>query len=150
MFSQTIEYALRATVAMAQAGDRPLTTAQIAARTKVPAGYLSKVLQTLNRARVIRAIRGLHGGYQLRTPAEELTILAVVNAVDPIKRIHTCPLGLPGHGEHLCPLHQRMDDALAHIEHALASTTLAELIAEPTTSLPLCPGLGAAAMLDKT
>ena len=40
----------------------------------------------------------------------EVTILDVVNAVDPIQRIKTCPLGLKTHGVRLCPLHRRMDD----------------------------------------
>src|SRR5690606_7946769 len=129
MFSQTAEYALRATVALAQQPDNPLTTAEIARITKVPAGYLSKVLQMLAREKIIRAIRGLHGGYQLLRPAEELTIFDVVNAVDPIKRIHSCPLGLAAHGAQLCPLHRRMDDAMAAIQEALSATTLAEVVA---------------------
>lgn len=74
MFSQTAEYALRATVALAQDPDQPLTTAELARRTKVPQGYLSKVLQMLTREGLVRAIRGLHGGYQLSRPAIQITI----------------------------------------------------------------------------
>jgi Rrf2 family transcriptional regulator, nitric oxide-sensitive transcriptional repressor len=70
---------------------------------------------------------------------EELTILEVVNAVEPIGRIRTCPLGLAAHGVHLCPLHRRLDNAMATVEEAFAATTLAEVLAEPTTSVPLCP-----------
>jgi Rrf2 family nitric oxide-sensitive transcriptional repressor len=40
---------------------------------------------------------------------------------------------------HLCPLHSRMDRALATVEEALGGTTLAEVLAEPTRSIPLCP-----------
>jgi DNA-binding IscR family transcriptional regulator len=68
-----------------------------------------------------------------------LTILEVVNAVEPVQRIRTCPLGLAAHGVHLCPLHSRLDAALATVEAALGSSTLAELLAEPTRSVPLCP-----------
>ena len=58
--------------------------------------------------------------------------------VDPIKRITTCPLDLAAHGVRLCPLHRRVDNALAAVEKAFRSTTLAELLAEPTSSKPLC------------
>jgi DNA-binding IscR family transcriptional regulator len=68
-----------------------------------------------------------------------MTILEVVNAVEPLQRIRTCPLGLAAHGVHLCPLHSRLDRALATVEAALGSTTLAEVLAEPTRSVPLCP-----------
>jgi Rrf2 family transcriptional regulator, nitric oxide-sensitive transcriptional repressor len=70
---------------------------------------------------------------------KDLTILEVVNAVEPIQRIRTCPLGLAAHGVRLCPLHRRLDNALAIVERAFASTTLAEVFAEPTKSIPLCP-----------
>jgi DNA-binding IscR family transcriptional regulator len=75
----------------------------------------------------------------LSKSAEEMTILEVVQAVEPIQRIRTCPLGLAAHGVHLCPLHSRMDAALATVEEALGSSTLAEVLAEPTKSIPLCP-----------
>jgi DNA-binding IscR family transcriptional regulator len=67
-----------------------------------------------------------------------ITILDVVNAVDPINRIKTCPLGLVGHGVRLCPLHRRLDNALAQVENAFRKTTLAEVLAEPSASVPLC------------
>ena len=62
----------------------------------------------------------------------------MVNAVEPIQRIKTCPLGLAAHGVRLCPLHRRLDDALAPVEEAFGETTLAEVLAEPTESVPLC------------
>jgi DNA-binding IscR family transcriptional regulator len=69
---------------------------------------------------------------------DELTILDVVNAVDPIQRIRSCPLGLESHGVRLCPLHRRLDNALAMMEKAFRQTTLAEVLAEPSQSTPLC------------
>lgn len=69
---------------------------------------------------------------------KDLTILEVVNAVEPIQRIKTCPLGLTSHGIHLCPLHRRLDNALAMVEKAFGGTTLAEVLGEPTSSPPLC------------
>ena len=138
MFSQTVEYALRAMVYLASSGPEPQATGTIATATKVPQAYLVKVLQSLNRAGLVQSQRGVGGGVSLARPPEELTILEVVNAVDPIKRLATCPLGLPSHGANLCPLHRRMDNALAMVEGAFRSTTLAEVLAEPTQSRPLC------------
>ncbi len=138
MISQTAEYALRAIVWLAAHGTEPQTTVQIAKATRVPAGYLSKVLQSLGRARLVSSQRGLYGGFTLARPAGEIHVLEVVNAVDPIQRIRTCPLGLKSHGKKLCALHQRLDDAIAHIENAFSESTIADLLAEPLTSSPLC------------
>ena len=138
-FSQRVEYALRAVVYLANEAPAGVTTEQIAAATRVEhQAYLSKVLQALRRAGVVRSQRGVGGGMTLaRTPAE-LTILEVVNAVEPLHRIRTCPLGLSAHGVRLCALHRRLDDALAHVEQAFRRSTLAEILAEPNPSVPLC------------
>jgi Rrf2 family nitric oxide-sensitive transcriptional repressor len=139
LLSQTVEYALRAVVQLASVAPAPQTTDQIAKITRVPRAYLSKVLQSLGRAKLVHSRRGIGGGIVLSKPANELTILEVVKAVEPIQRIRTCPLGLVAHGTHLCPLHKRLDNALAMVEEAFQHTTLAEVLAEPSPSIPLCP-----------
>lgn len=138
MFSQKVEYALRAVVHLAATAPAPRTVEQIAQATRVPPAYLAKLVQGLVRAGVVRSQRGVGGGCALVKPPDELTILEVVNAVDPIARIATCPLGLAAHGVRLCPLHKRLDNAMASVEKAFRDTTLAEVLAEPTTSVPLC------------
>jgi Rrf2 family protein len=138
VISQTVEYALRAVAHLAQQSPQACTTRQIAAVTRVPPAYLSKVLQALVRSGLVRSQRGIGGGMTLSKSPAEMTILEVVNAVEPIRRIRTCPLGLSAHGVHLCPLHQRLDSALAMVEEAFRSSTLAEILAEPSRSTPLC------------
>ena len=138
MFSQTVEYALRAIVYLA-GQEEARTTQQIATVTKVPPAYLAKVLQNLSRFDLVKSQRGLHGGFSLGKSPAELTIWSVVQAVEPIQRIRECPLELESHKMKLCPLHKKLDDALAQIELAFSSTSIADILAEPTTSKPLCP-----------
>ncbi|WP_240928245.1 RrF2 family transcriptional regulator [Thalassoroseus pseudoceratinae] len=138
LFSQTVEYALRAVVFLASEAPEASTTNQIAEATRIPPAYLSKVLQALGRGGVVRSQRGVGGGMSLHKTPEELTLLEVVNAVDPIIRIRTCPLELSAHGAKLCPLHKRLDSALESVEKAFAETTLADILMEPSTSIPLC------------
>jgi Rrf2 family protein len=141
MFSQTAEYALRAVVYLASREGEPRTTQQIALATQVPTGYLSKVMQGLGRASLVQSQRGLHGGFTLARSADELTVLDVIQAVDPIQRIRTCPLGIKGH-INLCPLHRRLDQAMKLVEEALQESSIAELLAEPERArgipIPLC------------
>lgn len=135
MFSKTVEYALRAMahlVGCDVAGQGGQNLEQIAARTEVPLAYLSKVLQNLGRAGLVISQRGIGGGFRLARSAESITILEVVNAVEPVQRITTCPLGLAAHGTNLCPLHAKMDAALEFIEAQFADTTLAELVGDTT------------------
>lgn len=138
MMSQTAEYALRAVVFLADREGAPCTTAEIAEGTQVPQGYLAKVMQALSRSRVVNAQRGPNGGFTLRKPAGELTLLEVVNTVDPVRRIHECPLNLPHHGPNLCPLHRKLDDCALMIERELGDTVVADLLNVPRRRKPLC------------
>jgi Rrf2 family nitric oxide-sensitive transcriptional repressor len=138
MFSKTVEYALRAVVYLAQDPSTPRTAEEIAGKTKVKQAYLSKVLQSLCNKGLVRSQRGLGGGFTLAKDPDHLNLLEVVNAVDPINRIKSCPLELSAHGTHLCPLHRRVDNALKMVEDAFRKTTLAEILAEPSKSVPLC------------
>ncbi len=105
-------------------------------RTQVPAGYLAKVMQGLNRSGLVSAQRGLHGGFVLAEVPERITILQVINAVEPIRRFHECPLGL--HGIHLCPLHRKLDDAAIALENCFGNTTVGDLVHVTKKSKPLC------------
>ncbi len=128
MLSQTAEYALRAVVALATTTRQALTAQEIAADSHVPPDYLAKVLRLLSRAGLVRAQRGRGGGFQTLRPSNQLTVLEVVSAVDPLQRIRTCPLGLAAHGENLCPLHRAIDDAARSVEEAFRATTIQSLI----------------------
>jgi Rrf2 family transcriptional regulator, nitric oxide-sensitive transcriptional repressor len=137
MFSQTAEYALRVIVFIGTLRGEPATTRQIAAATRVPEGYLAKLLQSLSRAGLVKSQRGLHGGSVLARPVNEITIYDVVTAISPLPRIVSCPLDLPSHGTRLCPVHRRLDDAVAMVEKIFRESSIADLIADPTTSIPL-------------
>ena len=132
MFSQTTEYALRAISLLAEQHPKPLKTSHIAEATRVPKAYLVKVLQLLAKEGIVEARRGIGGGIALGRELDEITILDVINAVDPIQRITQCPIGLAAHGVRLCPMHSRLDAALEAIEDIFRETTLAEVLADDT------------------
>jgi Rrf2 family protein len=137
MISQTAEYALRVVVFLGALEGSNATTRQIAAATQVPEGYLAKILQSLGRANLIRAQRGLHGGSVLAREVGSITLFDVINAVNPLPRIRTCPLNLPSHGTTLCPLHKKLDDAMATVEQTLRGCSLADLLSQREGSIPL-------------
>ena len=138
MLTQTVEYALRAMVYLANCEGNSLATSEISVGTKVPPAYLSKVLQQLRQGGLLTTIRGAAGGIRLAKPSTEITILNVVNAIEPLQRIRSCPLGLRTHLGKLCPLHSRLDAVLAATEEVFAKTTLAELLRTPGQVTPLC------------
>jgi Rrf2 family protein len=128
MLSTTAEYALRIMIALVQSGKGSLTSETIATAAQIPADYAVKVLQALARAELVRAQRGRGGGFALVCDPKRTTMLDVVNAIDPLKRIRACPLEKESHRGGLCPLHQCVDDVLALLEDSLRTMTLQGMI----------------------
>ncbi len=138
MISQTVEYSLRAVVILAFHHGQSITVQHVSERARIPAPYLSELMQGLVRGGLVRSQRGVGGGFALTREPSEITAWDVVQAVDPIKRIESCPLGIESHSGKLCPLHHRLDQVLASIEQALRETRLDELLGERKGSGPLC------------
>jgi Rrf2 family nitric oxide-sensitive transcriptional repressor len=136
MLSRTAEYALRAVVWLSDHPDTVVTGQGIAKATQVPPDYLSKVMQCLARGGLVEAQRGKHGGFTLTAPPDRITVLDVINAVEPVRRIRSCPLGLAGH-EALCPLHRRLDDIADQLEQAYGGIRISDLL-RSTGVKPLC------------
>ena len=76
-------YAVFATAHLAEHGDgTPIQGRDIADACGIPSGHLLKILQQLVRAQILSSERGPAGGFVLRRPATEITLLDVVEAID--------------------------------------------------------------------
>ncbi len=85
-------YALRALVELhRRGGNGPVPIAELARRGEIPVQFLEQLFATLRRAGVLRSQRGVKGGYGFERPAEEITVLEVVELLDG-------PLGLGATG----------------------------------------------------
>jgi len=138
MLSTTSEYALRIMIALTESSSDLMTTEQIARITNVPVDYAGKVLQWLGRAKLVRGRRGRGGGFKLLCDPSETSLLDIVNVIDPLTRITSCPLERETHRDHLCALHQRIDDVLALLEESLGGMSLTNVIEDSDGAPALC------------
>lgn len=126
MFSQTVEYALRAMVQLATSAPDACTTQIIAENTRVPGAYLAKVLQSMRRAGLVHSRRGVGGGVRLAKPPKKISLLDVINAVEPLTRNTDTsrprtPAALLG------PLNRKVDGLIDQLQKGLAATSLADV-----------------------
>ncbi|MFG0328820.1 MAG: Rrf2 family transcriptional regulator [Phycisphaerales bacterium] len=149
MLLATSEYALRIMVALTEAEGRPLTSDETARHTQVPSDYALKILQQLAQAGFIRARRGRGGGYRLDCDPTRTTLLDIVEVIQPIERIRSCPLGRASHRLRLCALHHRLDEAAVATREALSSLTLAEAV-DDSPSSGLCRESGVPLTVSKS
>ncbi|MCK4871948.1 MAG: Rrf2 family transcriptional regulator [Phycisphaerales bacterium] len=140
MLSNTAEYALRAMSWLALTPDRLVSAASLAEATHVPPDYLAKILQQLSQAGLIAGRRGVGGGYRLSKPPEEVFLLDVLQVIGPLERLDCCPLNIEAHGRRLCPLHEKIDEAVTAVRNVFGSVTFADLLNVPGSNAPLCDG----------
>ncbi len=76
-------YAVFATTHLAENGDgTPIQGRDIAECCGIPSGHLLKILQQLVRAQVLSSERGPAGGFVLRKPPNEISLLEIVEAIE--------------------------------------------------------------------
>jgi Rrf2 family protein len=75
-------YAVVALAELARSGERPVPIAALAERRRIPVQFLEQLFSTLRRGGLLTSHRGMRGGYTLARPAEEITVLEVVQALD--------------------------------------------------------------------
>ena len=80
--SAKADYAVRAAVEMAVAGDEPVKGEKLAEAQDSPLQFPEHILLELKHARLVRARRGARGGYWLARPPEEITLANVIRAVE--------------------------------------------------------------------
>jgi len=95
-------------------------------------------MQSLSRTKLVHSQRGLNGGFTLTRDPAGLPMLEIISAVDPIRRFHECPLGLPAHETDLCPLHRTLEEAARLLEKKFGETSMADLLNASGEKKPLC------------
>ena len=125
------EYAIRCVLYLAMHQDRTLIgRKEIAEAMDIPAQFLGKVAQQLAKAGVISIRQGSQGGYELARRAQDITLLAVIEAIDGEIFLNDC-IQRPGSCDRqaICSVHNVWDTARRQLRDTLGSTTLAELAA---------------------
>jgi Rrf2 family protein len=119
------DYAVRAMLALAEAGNSRLSAAVVGERMRIPASFVPQVMADLSRAGMAHAALGRHGGYRLARSARTISLLEVVEAAegDPARR--TCVLrGSPCAEDATCQVHDAFSAAQHAMRDVLDRTTL--------------------------
>ena len=142
---ESTEWVLHATASLAQL-DHGVTAsaAQLAEHYGVPVAYLAKQLQALVRAGVLSGTTGPRGGFRLARPADQITLLQVIEAVDGAAPFYTCnEIRQSGRGavppeqcREACGLAVLMAGAEAAWRQSLRAVTIADVVASLPDGLP--------------
>src|SRR6202162_986782 len=81
--SSKAHYGLRMMTEFAKAyGAGPLSIAEVARVEHLPLAYLEQLAAQLRRGGLVESTRGVHGGYALTRPADQISVLEVVTVLE--------------------------------------------------------------------
>jgi Rrf2 family protein len=80
--SAKVDYAVRAALELAAAGNEPIKGEVIAEAQDIPLKFLENILGELKHTGIVASRRGAQGGYWLAKPADEVALADVVRAVE--------------------------------------------------------------------
>lgn len=134
MFSKSTEYALRATLFIAEKGseNNKLGIDEIAAGIQSPKSFTAKILQLLTGEKgIISSTRGPNGGFYLTEKAKQLPIRAILEVMEQEGLLGKCILGLKKCSEvNPCPMHFEYKPIKKDLKDLFEAKTIQQLVDE--------------------
>lgn len=134
MFSKATEYALRATIYLAQKSseDHKLGIEEIANAIDSPRSFTAKIMQSLTKDnRVVSSARGPHGGFYITAKAKKLPVRSILLAMGEDQLLEKCVMGLKLCSEiEPCPMHAQYKVIKKQLIGLFTSKTIQQLAAE--------------------
>lgn len=149
LYSAGVEYGIHCLLFLVgDRGDtREASVRDLAELQGVPGDYLAKIFTKLAKAKLVVATEGVRGGFKLARPADEISVLDIVNAIDGQKLIFDCreirgrcalfdgdvpAWAVSGQ----CSIHAVMMTAQKRMEEALSQQTILDLARKVSRKAP--------------
>jgi Rrf2 family protein len=133
MLSNTCKYAIRAVVYISVYANRGenIGLKEISGTLDIPSPFLGKIMQTLARQKILNSIKGPHGGFSLGRPAQDISIMDIVEIIDGTDIFDTC-LVRTSHcsDEAPCGIHDKVTAIRKELKEFFIQQTIDDLSTE--------------------
>ncbi len=127
--SPAAELAVRGMLILAGEQDQgPIPLAAICERRELPRQYLTKIFASLAKAGLVTPVRGKNGGYLLGRPAEKISVLDVIEAVEGPVAMNYCQHDPPNCEQIGCPVRGVWSEIQKTVVDKLGSLSLADCV----------------------
>ncbi len=129
IYSRSAEYAIRAFVYLSVVPPgKYAMVKQIAQDSDIPSHFLAKILQQLARQGFLRSSKGPTGGFCLRCPGSEISMLQIVEAIDGLSDYQRCIGGMTECNDQMrCGMHDSWKVLRGRIIEYLEGTSIEDL-----------------------
>ncbi|KMS56318.1 transcriptional regulator [Novosphingobium barchaimii LL02] len=134
----SVEYGIHGLLWLVGNDGKALSSREIAEIQGISPSFLAKIFPKLEKAGIVAASEGVRGGYRLGRPADEITFLQIVDAIEGEKPLFDCQEvrercalfagEVPGWASSgICAIHAVMKQAEKAMRDVLAAQTLGEV-----------------------
>lgn len=89
LYGASSEYALHSLLLMIGRAE-PVSVRDLSRFQKLPERFLAKMFTRLKKAELVRGVEGIRGGFLLARPPEEISVMEVLEAIDPDRSLFEC------------------------------------------------------------
>ena len=135
MISKGCKYAIRAAVFIAAQADtgKKFGVKEIAEEIEAPPAFTAKILQILNKHKIVTSLKGPYGGFYCEAYQLDLPVIDIVNAIDGKAVFNECVMGLQRcSNEHPCPMHDHYAEIRNDLQLSFEQLTLRTLASDLT------------------
>lgn len=131
LITRDTDYAIRALCYIAKHADEVVSAKELVSCLRVPRPFLRKILQMLNKKKILKSYRGLGGGFRLASPAYNIRLIELIEIFqgrfslsDHTFKKKICPEAKR------CPLKKKLDIICTYVRTELGFITIASLVEE--------------------
>ena len=133
MLSNTSKYAIRALIYLElfSSPQKKLGIKHIAQQLDIPSPFLGKILQVLVRQGLLFSSKGPNGGFYLKRPAIDITLMEVIDIIEGKGRFDTCIIRTTHcDDKNPCSMHDRVGPVMGELKKSFSTETIADLVSE--------------------
>lgn len=132
MLSNTCKYAIRAVIyiALNAEDNKKIGIKKISNELDIPSPFLSKILQTLVKHKVLSSTKGPNGGFGVNHDTNDVTLYQIVSIIDGNDLFEKCIISLRNCKEEgiPCPMHGKYDKIRTQLFNLFSNQTIEGLI----------------------
>lgn len=133
MLSNTCKYAIRAVIYLAlySSDEKKAGIKEISSKLDIPTPFLGKILQLLAKHNTLNSSKGPHGGFSLKKPANDISIMEIIEIIDGTDSFEVCVIRTTRCSyDAPCSLHDKISPLRSKLKSIYKTETIADLASE--------------------
>ncbi|MBN3040745.1 MAG: Rrf2 family transcriptional regulator [Candidatus Omnitrophica bacterium] len=131
LITRDTDYAIRALCCMAKSDNELVSVSDLCNKLRIPRPFLRKILQILNKKKILRSIKGQNGGFKLNISSRRITLFSLIVAFQGNFKFNECTFKKSVCPEiKKCKIRKKINKIERYVVKQLKNISILSLVAE--------------------